>query len=253
VDPRRGVVYSANSGAKTLTVHARGTAALLATLALGGRPHQMGLDPARPFLVVSNTRDETQTWISVVDADAFALAGNLAVTPLPHGVAVDPDRHVAYVSSVSDGTNAIVDLASGAAAGSLRTTDSASPNANMNAFSRRLRRLFVSDGARGGAVAVDVDTGASAGVIRFGAPAWGMQVDEATGLLYAALPGLDAIGVADAASAAPLGLIPVDGCPFAVRLDTARRLGFSTSMSQGRLTRFDLGRVEAALGRAPAR
>src|SRR6185436_17983699 len=123
-------------------------------------------------------------WISVVDADAFALSAHLPVTPLPHGVAVDPDRHLAFVSSVRDGTNAVVDLTTGSPAGFLRTTDSASPNANMNAFSRRLRRLFVSDGSRAGVVAVDVDSGTAAGATRFGAPAWGMQVDDATGLLY---------------------------------------------------------------------
>jgi hypothetical protein len=55
------------------------------------------------------------------------------------------------------------------------------------------------------------------------------------------------VGVADARTLAPLALVPVDPCPFAVRLDTRRRLGFSTSVSGGKLSVIDLEHVEAAL------
>ena len=96
---------------------------------------------------------------------------------------------------------------------------------------------------------VDADTDVRAGAISFGSPAWGMQVDEATGLLYAALPDQNAIGVADAVTLEALALVRVDDCPFAVRLDTVRRTGYSTGMNDNRLTMFPLGRVEAALGR----
>lgn len=150
---------------------------------------------------------------------------------------------------MGDGTNTVVDLGSGRLAGTVKTSDSDHPNANMNAFSRRLRRLFVTDGSRNAVVALDAETHAPVGIARFGSPAWGMQVDEASGLLYAALPNQNAIGVADAATGTPLALVPVDACPFAVRLDTVRRLGFSTAMAENKLTRFDLTKVEAALGR----
>lgn len=63
VDSRRDVVYSANSGGKSLTIHARGSGALLASVPLGGRPHQVGLDPERSLLVISNTNDETRWWM----------------------------------------------------------------------------------------------------------------------------------------------------------------------------------------------
>jgi DNA-binding beta-propeller fold protein YncE len=250
VDPVRNVVYSANSGGKSLTIHARGTGALMATIPLGGRPHQVGLDPASPLLLVSNTNDESQTFVAFVDADARALVGHATVAPLPHGVSVDRRRHLAYVSSVSDGTNTLVDLITGTIAGTLATTTMANPNSNLNTFSEALSRLFVAN-SREGVLAFDASTGARLGAVSLGTPSWGMQVDDATGLLYAALPDQAAIGVVDAHSLQPLALIPVDACPFAVRVDTVRRLGFSTSMSTSRLSVFDLERVEAALGRRP--
>jgi DNA-binding beta-propeller fold protein YncE len=249
VDLARNVVYSANSGGKSLTVHARGTGALIATIPLGGRPHQVGLDPASPLLVVSNTNDESQTFVALVNADTRTLVGHAAVAPLPHGVSVDRARHIAYVSSVSDGTNTLVDLLTGTIAGTLTTTTVANPNSNLNAFSEALSRLFVAN-SREGVLAFDA-SGVRLGAFGLGTPAWGMQVDDASGLLYAALPGQGAIGVVDALTLQPLALIPVDGCPFAVRLDTVRRLGFSTSMSTSRLSIFDLERVEAALRRRP--
>jgi DNA-binding beta-propeller fold protein YncE len=247
VDVARNVVYSANSGGKSLTVHERGTGRLLSTIPLGGRPHQAGLDPGGSLLVVTNSNDESQTFVAIVDADARAVVRHLPVSPLPHGVSVDADRHRAYVSSVGDGTNTLIDLNDGTVAGMVQQTTSGHPNANMNAFSRTLRRLFISDTPR--ITVVDADTGLRVGAISFGSPAWGMQVDEATGLLYAALPDQNAIGVADAVTLAALALVRVDDCPFAVRLDTVRRTGFSTGMNGNRLTMFPLERVEAALGR----
>ncbi len=247
VDVARNVVYSANSGGKSLTVHERGTGRLLATIPLGGRPHQAGFDPQQRLIIVSNSNDESQTHVALVDADTRTLVGHLPVSPLPHGVSVDADRHRAYVSSVGDGTNTVVDLREGTVVETIQQTTSDHPNANMNAFSRTLRRLFISDTPR--ITVVDVDTGVRAGAISFGSPAWGMQVDEASGLLYAALPDQNAIGVADAVTLDALALIRVDDCPFAVRLDTVRRTGFSTGMNGNRLTMFPLARVEAALGR----
>lgn len=248
VDYARNVVYSANSGGKSLTIHARGTGALLATIPLGGRPHQVGLDPASSLLVVSNTNDDSQTFVALVNADTRTVLFHAPVSPLPHGVAVDRDLHIAYVSSVSDGANTMIDLATGSVIGTLATTTAANPNSNLNTFSPRLSRLFVAN-SREGVLAFDASTGARLGAFFLGSPAWGMQVDDATGLFYAALPDLGAVGVADARTLEPLALIPVDACPFAVRLDTVRRLGFSTSMSTSRLSVFDLQRVEQALGR----
>ncbi len=248
VDAGRNVVYSANSGGKSLTLHARGTGALLQTIALGGRPHQMGMDPESPLLVVSNTNDETQTFVAIVNADTRTVVAHAPVAPLPHGVAVDRGRHLAYVSSVSDGTNTVVDLADGRIREAIATTTAQNPNSNLNAFSNALGRLFVAN-SREGVVAIDGGTHARVGTLWFGSPAWGMQVDDASGLLFAALPDLHAVGIADARTLQPLALVPVDTCPFAVRLDTLRRLGFSTSMSKGTLTVFDLNRVVAALGR----
>lgn len=247
VDLGRNVVYSANSGGKSLTVHERGTGRLMDTIPLGGRPHQVGLDPERSLIVVSNTNDETQTFVAVIDAGTRTLVGHLPVAALPHGIAVDLDRHRAFVSSVSDGTNTAIDLSDGSLAGTITQTTSSHPNANMNAFSRTLRRLFISDTPN--VTVVDVDAGVRVGSLAFGSPAWGMQVDEASGLLYAALPDQNAVGVADAVTARPLGLISVDECPFAVRLDPVRRMAYSTGMNQNRLTAFSLSRVETALGR----
>jgi hypothetical protein len=79
--------------------------------------------------------------------------------------------------------------------------------------------------------------------------AWGMQVDEESGLFFAAILSQDKIGIADVNTLMTLGYIPTGKCPYAVRLDTVRKLGIVTNQYDNSVTVFDLAAVRSALGR----
>lgn len=252
VDAARGVVRVANSGDGTMTLHALADGALVGRVELGGKPHAIGQSPSG-ILVVSNTNDASQTYYAVVGAQNDTLLAHHEGPELNHGIAWDEREGVFYLVGVKDGTVNVIDGETGATLASFAGSTDGFGNSNMLAFSAESRRLFVSDTKATHVVTmVDVDTRERVGTISFGqgaASAWGMQVDDTSGLLYVALPNADAIGVADATTGAPLALVPVGECPYAVRLDTTRGLGYSTGMVEDDLTVIDLRAVEAALGR----
>jgi DNA-binding beta-propeller fold protein YncE len=152
---------------------------------------------------------------------------------------------------VKEGAIARFDMKTGALTGTFRPVEGQA--SNMMAFSAKERRIFISDSQMTSAItAIDPDTEKLIGKVAFSkksTPAWGMQVDEASNLLFAALPNANAVGILDVKTLEPLGLLPVGTCPYAVRLDTARGKGYTTNQVDGTLSVFDLEKVRKAVGR----
>jgi len=120
VDQRRNKVYVAASGAAgTVVVHTPVTGAIERSFKVGGRPHDLGLDPAGSLMLVSNTFDKSQTFISLLNVDTGVVQANIQVPELPHKVAVDELNRVAYTVSLGAGGITAVDLATGTKRGSL--------------------------------------------------------------------------------------------------------------------------------------
>lgn len=200
VDPRRNKVFVASSGgAGTVAVHDPATGALERSFVLGGRPHDLGLDPSGSNMLVSNTFDRSQTFVSLVNVDTGAVATPIAVAELPHKVVVDERGRIGYAVSLGSGRITSVDLASGAR---LREYSSGPiPQTSAMAYSPSRRRLYV--GKTGGStpssgttiVAVDVDSGSIVGEVGTFTPGspiatrpWGgFGLDDANGLLYSAM------------------------------------------------------------------
>lgn len=262
VDAARGKVYVASSGgAGTLAVHQLGTGRLERQFTIGGRPHDLGLDPRGRLLLVSNTFDSSQTWISTVDVETGMVVTNLQVPELPHKVVVDERDRVGYAVSLGSGRITAVDLASGA---KLREFGSGPiPQTSAMVFSPTRRRLYVAKTAgstpTAGStiVSLDVDSGALSGEMGTFTPgsaqptrAWGgFGLDDAAGLLYAAMANTNFVVVVDIAAMKPVGVFEVAACPWAVALDVPRGVGYVSSNQAEALTVFDLARVKAALGR----
>ena len=82
---------------------------------------------------------------------------------------------------------------------------------------------------------------------------WGMWVDEANELLFAALPNANSVGVVDLKSLEHVLNIQVGECPYAVSLDIERKIGVSTNQGTPSIntsaTVFDLCKVYEKLGR----
>lgn len=262
VDAQRGKVYVAGSGASgTVAVHHPVTGTLERSFVLGGRPHDLGLDPAGNLMLVSNTFDLSQTWISLVNVVSGAIAATIQVPSLPHKVVVDATARRAYAVSLGAGQITEVDLATGA---KLREfTSGPIPQTSAMSYSPSTKRLYVGKTAgstpSGGhtVVAVDVASGAVVGSVGTFTPAspvgrraWGgFGLDDANGLLYAAVANSNMVAVVDMVAMKPVAVFDVDACPWAVTLDVARGFGYVSSNQSAALTVFDLKKVMQAIGR----
>jgi DNA-binding beta-propeller fold protein YncE len=252
VDTKRNVVYTAGSGNGRVGVHQRSSGVKVTSINVGGKPHAFGLSP-NGTLIVSNTYDTSQTYMTAINADSRKVTANHKGPEFPHGVAYDQSRNVFYMVGVKTGDVAVVDGSTGVIKETLKALEGRFGNSNMLAWSENKRRLFIADTQNTSSVtAYDVDSKKILGSIRFtetSAPAWGMQVDDSSGLLYAALPNADAVGIADTESLKPLGLIKVDTCPYGVRLDTKRGLAVTANQVNATVSTFKLDAVTKALKR----
>jgi len=262
VDTKRGKVYVAGSGGiGTVAVQHPATGVIEKSILLGGRPHDLGLDPAGSLLLVSNTFDKTQTWISLVNLDSGVVAANIQVPDLPHKVVVDNMARIGYVVSLGAGQITEVDLKTGA---KLREISSGPiPQTSAMVYSPLRKRLYVAKTAGSTpsngntVVAVDVATGnvvATAGTFTPASSvptrAWGgFGLDDANGLLYAAMANSNMVAVVDVATMKPAAVFNVDACPWAVALDVPRGVGYVSSNQSAALTMFDLRKVMQAIGR----
>ena len=262
VDSQRGKVYVAGSGGQgTVVTHDARSGAIERIATVGGRPHDLGLDPAGPLMVVSNTFDRSQTFASVLDVATGVVAANIPVPFLPHKVVVDAGARVAYVASLGAGEITAVDLTTGA---KLREfTSGPIPQTSAMIYSPLRRRLYVGKtaGAMPGAgttiVAVDPGSGAvvgEAGTFTPASPtparAWGgFGLDDGQGLLYAAMGNTNFVAVVDVAAMKPVAIFEVDACPWAVALDVGRDTGYVSSNQSAMVTAFSLSKVMRAIGR----
>ena len=249
VDNKRNVVYVAGSGNGKVAIHELGTGKKTDSINIGGRPHAFGLSESG-VLIVSNTNDSTQTFMSAVNVNTKQVIAHHKAPELPHGIAFDSVKNVFYMVGVKNGTVAIIDAKTGEVKSTFAGTEGFG-NSNMLAFSPSTRKLFISDSKTITSITVvDVDSQKmiqSVGFTQTPSPTWGMAVDETNGLLYAALPNSNAVGVMDIKSLKPLALIPVDECPYAVRLDTERGLGFTANQVNATVSVFDLKKVTSSI------
>lgn len=248
VDSTRDVVYVAASTEGRVAVHRLGSGQKVKSISVGGLPHDLGLEPRAGLLIVSNTNDGSQRYMSVVDPASGTVRAHHRVARFPHRIAFDAAEARAYMMSVESGTITVVDMRTGEVIDSFD-----SGGGGTMAFSSRARRLFVpgrNAGAPNTIRALDADTHAFIGEIGAfagaGHQAFGLTVDERRGLLYATVGDSNLVGVADIQTLQPLGVFEVDTCPWGVRLDPARGRGYVTSPARGTVGVFDLEAVAAA-------
>lgn len=262
VDQKRKRVYVAASGAAgTVVVHNPTSGAMDRSFTLGGRPHDMGLDVSGDLMLVSNTFDKSQTYISLLNVNSGAVAANFQVPELPHKIVVDEAGRTAYAVSLGKGEITVVNLATGTKGATF--SSGSIPQTSAMVFSPRRRLLYV--GKTGGStpssgstiVGVDVDSMSVKADVGTFTPAastptrpWGgFGLDDEGGLLYAAVANSNLVAVVDLQTNKPLAVFEVDACPWAVALDIPRGVGYVSSNGAAALTVFQLAKVKAALGR----
>ena len=265
-DPDRQVVYLSNSGSGTVTVHSAASGAVLQTITVGGKPHKAGLDFSTRRMVVSNTVRSSnvtaeQIYASLVDTTTNGVVREFTTPAAPHGVVVDQDRDLVYMSSVITGEISVLSANTGLElfrADPNSAYGSGFGNNNLLARQAATRRLFQVNSQQGatGVIVIDEITLSAERLISFGTTGvipWGLWVDEANRLLFAALPNSNLIGVADLDTLTHVASIPVGDCPYAVTVDPARRVGVTSNQgsptANATASIFDLCPVYAAAGR----
>lgn len=244
------VVYVAGSDG-VIGIHDRASRAQTGSIAVGGLPHDLGYDATSGYLLVSNTYDQSQDYVSVVDTRTRTVVAAHRVGGMPHKIVVDTATRRAYVMSVGNGRISVVDMSTGALE---RQIDSG--GGGTLAVSPRVGRAFATGRVGAGADTirvVDLRTGQGTTTTPFlamgGHPVHGMAVDDAAGLLYASLGDSDLVGVADVTSLRALAVFRVADCAWGVKLDPERGRGYVTGAAEGTVSVFDLRKVSAALGR----
>lgn len=269
VDPNRGVVYMMGSGgAGTVTVHDPTDGRALQVITVGGKPHMGGLDLSSGLMVVGNTVRSSeviaeQNFASVIDTATDTVTLAFETAPAPHGIVVDQERDLIYFSAVGNGAIVVVSAVTGQPLFAAIPKDvygSDFGGNNMLARHAATRRLFQTNTQTGytGILVADEVTLAAEQVITLGNSAipWGMAVDEANRLLFAALPNTNVVAVVDLDTLVHVANIPVGTCPYAIAVDPARHLAVVTN--QGSPTEdatasiLSLCPIYAATGRAIA-
>ena len=241
VDSARGFVYVMGSGDGTVTTHNLENGAIINTINIGGKPHQGGLDFSTGKMVIGNTFKSSedinqQKYSSILNVDTFEIETNFESSPGAHGMAVDQENDLIYFSSVGDGQITVVDIkANKVIKTGIPKQKYGSEFGGNNMLTRQSKtgRLFQANtqSSATGLIVIDENNLEAIEVIRFANNKipWGLWVDETNDLLFAALPNANAIGVVDLQSLTHVLNIQVGECPYAVSIDTKRKVGVSTN------------------------
>ncbi len=101
--------YIANGGANNVSVVARGTRQVMATVAVGGAPVGVAVTPDGARALVTNTADDT---ISVIDTATHAVTATVTTPLRPYGIAVNPAGTLAFVALQGANQLGALDLSS---------------------------------------------------------------------------------------------------------------------------------------------
>ena len=265
VDRDRGYVYVMGSGDGTVTTHELNTGSIINVINIGGKPHQGGLDYSSGKMVIGNTFKSSedinqQKYSSILNINSFEVEKNFESSPGAHGMAVDQDNDLVYFSSVADGMITVVDINTNEIINTGAPKDKFGSDFggnNMLTRQDKTGRLFQANtqSSATGLIVINEKDLTAIDVIRFANSKipWGMWVDEANELLFAALPNANSVGVVDLKSLEHVLNIQVGECPYAVSLDIERKIGVSTNQGTPSIntsaTVFDLCKVYEKLGR----
>jgi YVTN family beta-propeller protein len=186
--------------------------AVTATIAVGGGPDGVALDPAVHTGYVTNINDDS---VSVIDETSSAVTGTIGVGGGPFAVAMDTVAHTAYVTNGGNGTVSVIDETSGAVTGTIAV--GAGPDGV--AVDPAAHTVYVANGGAGTVSVIDETTGAVTATIAVGAGPDGVAVDPSLHLVYVANGGADTVSVIDETTGVVTGTITVGSSPSAVAVD----------------------------------
>lgn len=246
LDATTGRVYVAVSSHGVYAYE--GTTQVGVSPALGGAPHDVGIDSSNGRGLVTNTFDTTQTYLSLIDLSSLQVIAHVNTTGFgPHKAVVDPARHLAYVTHAEFSKIDVVDMQTGQLLRQIAT--GLTSGGAQNAIDLTRRRLYSIGQIGSGAgatpvlIAINLATEQVVGQISLPVGWHGTRVDPATGLVWVGLGEQGQVAVIDPDTFTERARIPVGHCPYYLDIDPVRRLAYVTNHSDNTISVLDMTKV----------
>jgi YVTN family beta-propeller protein len=175
---------------------AAGGYTVTATIAVGGGPDGVAVDPAARTAYVTNINDDT---VSVIDESTGTVTATIDVGSGPDAVAVDPATHTAYVTNGGNATVSVIDESTGTVTA---TIDVGSDPSGV-AVDPTAHTAYVTNLA-GTVSVIDETAGTVAATVPVGSDPDGVAVDPTSHTAYVTNENANSVAVISAARPAPV-------------------------------------------------
>jgi YVTN family beta-propeller protein len=237
-NPATGKVYTVNPDANAVEI-SDDAANSTVRIQVGAGPVSIAADSTNGRAYVVNADDGT---VSVIDGKTDAVIATLPIGGHPYSIAADSAAGKIYVSRTYGDQLAIIDAATNQIGG----VKTGSPDLIAVNPQSHIAYLL---GYEGGSVAMfDEATQSIASKLSVGMHAWGMALDDVTGVVYIAKIGDSSVAVLDPGAATPK-LIRTGFLPCSVAVNSRTHTVYIANYGDNSLTVIDgaKGRVVATI------
>lgn len=219
---------------------------VVATLATGEAPHEVGISPNGQFGLVSNygTREKPGHSLTLIDIPAAQVVKTIDLGEYhrPHGVEwLDDERAVITVEA--NQALIVLDVEKGEVTQSIATDQQTS---HMVALDPGRRRAFTSNMGSGSVTAIDLESGERLKNIATGNGAEGITVSASDGHIWVTNRDDDTLTILDGESLAELKIISCKGFPIRATATPKGRV-LVTRARAGELAVYDATTFEEVL------
>jgi len=202
----------------------------VATLATGGSPIAIALNPVTGKTYVANQSGGT---VTIIDNATHATT-TVTVGNAPWGLAVNPSTNRIYVANAAGNSVTVIDGSTDAVVASVAT----GAGTNAIALNAATNRIYTANFAAGTVTVIDGATHATTSVAVGINPA-GLAVNPVTNRIYVANAGSHNVSVIDGATATVIATIPVGTGPVGVAVNPVTNRVFVTNLTSNSLTVID--------------
>ena len=205
-----------------------------ATVAVGGDPLGVAVDPTSHVAYVANANDNS---LSVIDGATDTVTHTVGVGVGPFAAAVDPTRHVVYVTEPFSDTVSVVSEVSNTVTHTLGFATGTEPDAV--AVDPATHTAWVANANVPTVTVIDEVSNAVTHTIATSDYAYAIAIDTTTHTVY--VPDIDIgdVSVIDEASNTVTHVIPVGGGPSPVAVDPSTHTAYVVDEENNKVLVFD--------------
>ena len=207
---------------------------ITATVAVGGNPLGVAVDPTSHVAYVANANDNS---LSVIDGTTDTVTHTVGVGVGPVGAAVDPTRHAVYVTEPFSDTVSVVSEVSNTVTHTVGFPTGSNPD--PVAIDPGTHTAWVADSNATAVAEIDEVTNTVTHTIANSDYAYGIAIDTSTHTVYVPNIDIGTVSVIDEASHAITHTINVGGGPGAVAVDSSTHTAYVVDQLDDTLSVID--------------